>query len=102
MTLDIACPACAKRSESAENCPRCGCDLTMLRLTLAASARHLGQARRELQGGNWSGALEHAARSWGLWRNRPSAAVAFVAACALGDVPALSRWRARAEVQTEP
>lgn len=36
--MAIACPACGKKSEDVRECPRCGCELSILEMITRAAA----------------------------------------------------------------
>ena len=96
--MEITCPACGKannlRTEAA--CPRCGCDLAVLARIITGATWHLQAAARELRGGAWDAALEHAEKSWSLYHSPRAARVACLAALASGASRDALRWRRRA------
>ena|ERR1043166_1400511 len=97
--MPIACPACGKHNnlDGRHDCPRCGCDLSMLHAIVACAVAHLGQAKEQLRQCEWSVALAHAARSWQLLHTPHSARVACLASAVLGNPAALAQWRLRVE-----
>ncbi|HEY5892129.1 MAG TPA: hypothetical protein VIT91_02765 [Chthoniobacterales bacterium] len=80
--MTIRCPACGKSSDAAEQCPRCGCELTALREVSVAAAWHRTQACVNLAEHHMEAALRHAAISWDLRHTLEAARIAVAAAVA--------------------
>jgi methionyl-tRNA synthetase len=95
--VPLTCPACNKSNQDADNCQRCGCDLSSLHAVQEAAATCLGLARYSLTQQRWQEALEYAERSWVLCHSREAAQYAFYTAAALRDTPAALTWHRRAE-----
>jgi hypothetical protein len=96
--MEIACPACGKANDlgTATACARCGCDLAGLVRILAGAVWHLKAAARELRGGDWETALEHAETSWSLRHSSAAARAAYLAAMGLRSERDARQWRRRA------
>lgn len=99
--MQIVCPACGKTSTSPPTavyaCERCGADLSRLRDIQQSATVLLVRAKSALTRGQCHDALAYAAQSWSLVRHSSCAAVASLAAAALGDSVMVARWRGRLE-----
>jgi len=71
--MTIACPACGKKSEDVRECPRCGCELSILEMITRAAARELFIGRESFLAGDLQSAIYHAGKSWYL-KKSPEAA----------------------------
>ncbi|MEI7673607.1 MAG: hypothetical protein WCK00_15985 [Deltaproteobacteria bacterium] len=94
--MTIACPACGKKSEDVRECPRCGCELSILEMITRAAARELVTGRESFLAGDMQSALQHAGKSWYLKKNPGAARLAFLSALSAGDPAQIDRWYARA------
>lgn len=110
--MRLVCPACRKTHLLATNdatitdetghsraalvaCDRCGCDLSHLIGLLRAATVLTSQARGAMRRREWEAGLARAIEAWDLTHAEQSAAVACLAAAALGDAAALEHWRRR-------
>jgi hypothetical protein len=94
--MAIACPACGKKSEDVRECPRCGCELSILEMITRAAARELFIGRESFLAGDMQSASYHAGKSWHLKKSPEAARVAFLSALSTGDSAQVDRWYARA------
>ena len=94
--MTIACPACGKKSEDVRECPRCGCELSILEMITRAAARELLTGRESFLAGDMQSAVYHAGKSWYLKKNPGAARLAFLSALPTGDPAQIDRWYARA------
>ncbi len=92
----IACPACGKKSEDARDCPRCGCELSILEMITRAAAQELVTGRKNFLAGDMQSALYHAGKSWYLKKSPEAARLASLSALAANDLTLVGRWYARA------
>ena len=68
--MTIACPACGKKSEDVRECPRCGCELSILEMITRAAAQELFIGRESFLAGDMQSAIYHAGKSWYLKKAR--------------------------------
>ncbi|MDO9229586.1 MAG: hypothetical protein Q7U03_08475 [Syntrophales bacterium] len=94
----IACPACGKKSEDVRECPRCGCELSILEMITRAAARELFIGRESFLAGDMQSAIYHAGKSWYLKKTPEAARLAFLSALSASDLVQVDRWYARASV----
>jgi predicted amidophosphoribosyltransferase len=95
--MTIACPACGKKSEDVRECPRCGCELSILEMTTRAAARELFIGRESFLAGDMQSAMHHAGKSWYLKKSPEAARLAFLSALsAASDLAQVDRWYTRA------
>lgn len=90
--METRCPACGKAPVKADECPRCGCDLTLPAAVAAAAERECREALRRLARGHARAASEHARRSWRLHHTLDAARALFLAAMARDDRGEARRW----------
>ncbi len=94
--MTISCPACGKKSEDERECPRCGCELSILEMISRAAARELFEGREYFLAGDMPSAIHHAGKSWYLKKSPEAARLAFLAALSARDSQQVERWYARA------
>jgi hypothetical protein len=94
--MAIDCPACGKISEDARECPRCGCELSILEMIVRAAARELAAGRKSFLAGDMQSALHHAGKSWYLKKGPEAARLAFLSSLAVNDLALVDRWHVRA------
>lgn len=92
----IACPACSKKSEDMRECPRCGCELSILEMITRAAARELFMGRESFLADDMQSAIYHAGKSWHLKKSPTAARLAFLSALSASDWTEADRWYARA------
>ena len=95
--MDLICPACGKKSDSANECVRCGCELSILKRIIDAADKELSTGRECLGKGDYRGALHYARNSWRLRKSPEAARFAFVAALAAGDFEQAGIWYERSD-----
>jgi len=99
--MTIICPACGKKNEDVRECPRCGCELSILEKVNRAAARELLMGRESFLGGDMQTAMHHAGKSWYLKKSPEAARLAFLSALAANDLVQVGRWYARASGSAE-
>lgn len=90
--MEIKCPACSKISFGAAVCPRCECELSLLKDVVQAAQSWAGEARKHLYRKDYTAALQHAGHSWSIKKNRPAAQIAFFASLGAGLFEEASFW----------
>ena len=95
--MDIICPACGKKNDSASECIRCGCEFSILEKIVHAAERELFISRENLGNEDFRDALQHARHSWHLKKSPEAARLAFLAALAVKDFEQAGRWYVRTE-----
>ncbi|HAJ26146.1 MAG TPA: hypothetical protein DCG53_02685 [Syntrophus sp. (in: bacteria)] len=93
--MTIACPACSKKSEDARECPRCGCELSILKMVAHAATQELFMGRENFLAGDMRAAMHHAGKSWYLKKSPAAARLSFLSALAANDLVQVDRWYAR-------
>lgn len=94
--MEIACPACRKRSTDVEQCSRCEADLRSLRQIIGAAERALSLGSAHLRRGDGRRALEAARKAWRLKHSSAAARLAFLACLHQRRFAAASTWYVRA------
>jgi hypothetical protein len=98
--MELTCPACGKKNDTASNCPRCGCEVSNLHELTKASVSLYDESCSLLQKGNAYDALKKAEISWDLVNSEKTAAIAFVASISLSDSAVSLQWWNRAQPAT--
>jgi len=76
----IECPACRKKSDNLDNCPRCDLDLLPLRHIISLSEYYIEKSLSNLYSHSYSDAFKNAFQSWLLKNSEQSARLAFFSA----------------------
>ncbi|OPY58334.1 MAG: hypothetical protein A4E57_04863 [Syntrophorhabdaceae bacterium PtaU1.Bin034] len=93
--MEIACPACKKKSNGGAMCERCGCEIGILERIALAAGEELRAGRKSLINGNAPDALRYAERSWLLKKSPEAARLAFLSALAVRRFECAAKWYAR-------
>lgn len=90
--MEIQCPACRKKSDRIDNCPRCDLDLIPLKNILALSEHHISKSLLSLSTEAYSEAYKNAIFAWSLKNSSKSARLAFFSALLEDDFEKARIW----------
>jgi hypothetical protein len=95
--MTIPCPCCGKPvfAETAERCPRCGCEVAILGQIIRAAHDSLQLSLLALREGRDRDAHDFAYEAWALRHSKQTAAAGLLAAVALSEPIEISRWLRR-------
>ena len=91
----IICPAFGKENNDEMECPRCGCELSILEMISRMAEKELFLSKESLVNGDIPAAVYHAGKSWHLKKSPEAARLAFLSALATGDFEQAGRWYLR-------
>ena len=91
----ITCPACGKENDGEMECPRCGCELSILEMISRTADKELFMGKESLVNGDIPAAIHHAGKSWHLKKSPEAARLAFLSALATGNFEQAGRWYVR-------
>jgi hypothetical protein len=95
--MQMECPACRKKSDNTDNCPRCDLDLLPLRHILILSEHYIAKSLSCLYSQEYSHAFKNALQAWSLKKSEKSARLAFFSALLEDNFIQAGVWFKRCE-----